>query len=578
VSKNEDSGWSGRQFGSRKYKSLQAVASGRGGGCIGLSWDIYVYTHKIPYCDNMAQQYHSSAADTDDQMPSRAGPKGLIKLEGRHVVGAVIVTLPAIAVFVTTAMDSIKQWAAPMMSLLESASHSYSQEPYVHDDFGFGPNHLVWDYCKSYCMSAATYHQCSIEQFNNQPCLSSDSSTAPANFSASKKDIVCVGATQSGYECFSVNSEFRYDLKNYLSINVLSLVFVLVFLSLDAWFVYCFWSQNGPSTGDGSMMESKPAQEDHGEASCASMSDTDKLLSQPFLGTVSQSSDVHRTVLDAENGTIKEPKYASVIPARTKKLFGTIEVSSQAYGFFTFGMQIWSVASLLISVSSNMTIANISMLEVAVLHVLISFVCIPLWQNYHVQKNPSGEDVRCEEQGCVCCRLCFICWSLPLGFYKFVPRECSEHTEECLFVPCSLYNSWFMFRNPGKELNRSLPADLEQIGYGRATLALFSVNIRAAFNMYILSNAAVSFVLISIDGFGISAAFALMSLLSSASSLQKFIMTTLYGFALICLTMSIALLFCWPDNNGKLSKFAQVHKDGWVYPIITQFWKDATEF
>ena len=137
-----------------------------------------------------------------------------------------------------------------------------------------------------------------------------------------------------------------------------------------------------------------------------------------------------------------------------------------------------------------------------------------------------------------------------------------------------------MIQHPGQELNPSLPENIHFLGFGRVYMMLLALNTRGTLNYFIFSNAMASFIItICIQrSFSVSLFFAMISLLSSIYNLRVYLLTSIYGFALIPYTFCLSLFFWCPDPYNYFYPFLQVSQESWLYSLIRDLWKNIEKF
>jgi hypothetical protein len=250
----------------------------------------------------------------------------------------------------------------------------------------------------------------------------------------------------------------------------------------------------------------------------------------------------------------EDPDYHTVLTIKNneKKLYGFIPVTSKFYAQFTLAMNAFSVISLVISIATSNDQALFNMIGILFSYVLVSYVAIPIWQNYSiVQKGNESEQIYCEDHGgCVLCLGCCsiagqLCISGGATCHTRGHIHAPSQQPDCLFLPYSQYNLWFMIQHPGQELNPSLPENIHFLGFGRVYMMLLALNTRGTLNYFIFSNVMASFIItICIQrSFSVSLFFAMISLLSSIYNLRVYLLTSIYGFALIPYTFCLSLFF-----------------------------------
>ncbi len=262
--------------------------------------------------------------------------------------------------------------------------------------------------------------------------------------------------------------------------------------------------------------------------------------------------------------------------AAKRKLFGMpfLMVPPEQFGLINFIMQCTSFASFVLSFAlSPYGTLESQILFCLVYHVMVSWVLVPVWQNYSLldaEKKP----VSCEANGCIYCACCYIgcnlCWLCGSQMH-YVERTDSD----CRYMPFSLYNLLYMFLNPGQKINEQLPADIEALGFGRVYLFLLSCNTKGTLNLYIFINAVAK--LYAAGGNGTSAAFATISLLLALCDLKVYAVSLVFGIVLFPFTIMYLSVFCCPDCCRVLDAL-RVKKDTFEFRVMMHYWKYVDKY
>lgn len=523
------------------------------------------------------------------------------------ILGGIIVVSGFIILLVFLSVQIITEWVSPMNTLLTDANFYYTVDiSYgVYSDDGIGSDHLVWNYCEDKCLNTTKYGSCMIQQWNNQICYDSNPDGSTVFTANDATDIICIGRSGSTDTCYNVNTTFIKDFQSYLTSVVLSLTTSLVLFVCGTLIVFTWiMTRNKKKAAENGAKEKLKKKDSKNRNKKKPIDKEAMTVENPVvLNSITTAANDTKPVITenntevitaapsgiTNNNEINDPErkispeedkpdnsFERVITARKKKLFGFWSVTSETYGIVTLLSRVFSMVSLFISVITGGSLTNLYLMEFLFMHIIVSYFAVPIWQNYSIQKKSNNELIHCEEKGCICCSSCSICFRLLFCQLQFVSRVFTD--KECSFIPFSAYNLLFMWRNPGKELNPDLPLDTEHIGFGRVYFTLLSVITQATLNLYLFTNAFCSFIVAGVDGFGISALFALFSLLPSIYHLKVYAIATLYGFALLPYTLALTGFFCCPDSSGTRAATLQVKKGTWVYSVITEFWKKAKSF
>lgn len=295
---------------------------------------------------------------------------------------------------------------------------------------------------------------------------------------------------------------------------------------------------------------------------------------------------------DVRRAQSVDSSYAPVVGGRRRPILSVPyapEVNSQVYGLAQLSLQLFSLCSFVVSLAVDYedTTWQRNVVSGMTAYVIVSWVVVPIWQNYSIV-SADNQLVYCEDsqqgccyfcgvkRGCIYCTVYSICCNMVCccGLrMHFVPRL----DRDCRRMPFSLYNLLFMVMNPGKQLNEQLPPNLPEFGLGRAYLLLLSVNTRGTLNLYIAINALVKLVQAATSPFSISTFFAIISFASSLLELRIYVLSVFYGVLLIPFSLVLSCMFCCVDCCG-WTETIQAKQGTKEYDRLLRLWDKVSKY
>jgi len=243
-------------------------------------------------------------------------------------------------------------------------------------------------------------------------------------------------------------------------------------------------------------------------------------------------------------------------------------VPSEWYGLYNFLLKLFSVVSFLASFLTQppdvpQAIAPSSMMFSWSYYVIVSFIIVPMFQNYKLFEPNSNDPVTCDK-GCIYCKCCSVCCCSCRYQWQSRGKFPGEKTR---YMPLSMYNLLFMAMNPGQQLNPVLD-ETKDISFGRAYLLLMSLNTFGYLEFYKFLNALYSLLYIGEDTL-LSAVFAVLSVVSSTLAMKHYMFALYYSLIMFPVTLGWTLSFCCWTTPGANT----VRVGTWSHRQLSDMWK-----